>query len=152
LFGDGSWSLVLKPDSWLLRFTVITMLLDEYGAPLPPAETTDLLNQVHGELTFEAAYLEGGAPLRASFETSSQDAVTAAFPLPPGEEPGSLKLSILSTRSGGTGMKTQPLAADETLVLVKVDPDGKIRVVTNGLTETVRGADRAILDRLARLT
>ena len=130
--GDNQWAEMIKPDAWMQPFTLVVMLFDERGDVIPAGSDDDVdpNNRVYGEVTFTAPYLDG-APLRAGFDSSSQQMVHMQFPVPPGVTPGEVKLTVMTQRGGSVNMKTRILRSDETATMVSVKHDAEIEIQTN---------------------
>jgi len=129
---NNNWAEMIKPDAWMQPFTLVVMLLDAAGDVIPRGsdEDVDPNNRVYGEVTFTAPYLDG-APLRAAFESSSQQMVEMQFPMPPDVPPGEIKLTVMSQRGGAFQMETRVLRPDETSTLVSVMHNAMIQIQTN---------------------
>lgn len=151
---ENVWTEMIKPDSWVRPFTLVVMLLDAAGNALPANaaddNTVDANNRVYGEITFTAPYL-GGAPLRASFESSSQQMVEVQFPMPPNAPPGEVKLTVISLRDGRIDMKTRTLEVDETMVLASVLHNSMIQITTNRDPATERSLEGQLFGLLNQL-
>lgn len=130
-FAANNWSLIVKPDAWLVEYTFMAMLINQQGQVIASSDSQDLQNRVQGELAFRASFIEGGNPLSTVFETSSQQIVKVVVPKPPGQAPGELKLTIYALRAGLDNMQTRLLRPDETMIVAKVYPNARIEIVTN---------------------
>src|SRR5262249_40196527 len=71
-FARADWDIWVKPDSWLLEYDVVAMLLDDQNRVLAPGAdtTTDVITV---RLDYEHPVLS--APLSLTFQTGSQQLV-----------------------------------------------------------------------------
>lgn len=142
-FGAGDWTLLLKPESWITEYALFVVLLDAAGNPVPQeASAGDVGDRVRCELRFTAPFLEGGAAVTSAFEATSQTLTRVAFPLPPGESPGEVKLTVFAQRGGATAMKARLIQASETFLIVTVQASAAIDFTVNAPEggETIAGA------------
>jgi hypothetical protein len=107
---DNDLHLVIKPDSWIVTYLLMVLMVDATGAVLPAGRPMDPADRVQGEVSYSAPYLAGNIPLTTAFETSSQQAVQIAVPLPPGEQLGEVRLTLFALRGGKDAMVTRILA------------------------------------------
>lgn len=130
---DNTWAEMIKPDAWMQPFSLVVMLLDAAGNVVPATSegAVDPSNRVYGEITYSAPYLNSSAPLRAGFDSSSQQLIEVQFPMPPGVPPGEIKLTVMSQRGGNVNMQTRILRHDETSTLVMVMHNAMINIQTN---------------------
>jgi hypothetical protein len=147
----NDWSLVLKPGSWLTTRTISAVLLDANGEVIPDADFNDPNSRVQAELAFTAPFLKGKALRSTLFEADSEHAVTVAFPNPPDEKPGRVRLTIFATRGGKLRAKRRLLKADESLVAVMISPDARITIVTSHDKTLESSVPAEVLRHLARL-
>lgn len=130
-FADNDFHLVIKPDSWIVTYLLMVLLVDASGAVLPASEPMNPEDRVQGEVSYSAPYLAGGVPLTTVFETSSQQALQIAVPLPPGAAFGEVRLTLFALRGGKDAMVKRVLKVGETYAVARVAPDARITIDTN---------------------
>lgn len=131
---DNQWASMVKPDSWLHVTTVFAVLLDAAGNPAGPAVLRPDVDRVAVEVSGwvdEQGPAGGTPPLVSVTELHHQQFTTVVFPRTPSRATPPRKVSVVTTRPGGVGMLTRTLGAAETVVVIKVKPDGKAEMVTN---------------------
>lgn len=149
--GSNEWTLMLKPSAWVNEYTLIVVLLDAAGNPVPSgADIHDLEHRVQCQACFSAPFLSGGSTIVSSFETSSFLMTVLSFPQPPDAAPGELKLTIFAQRGATTRMATRVVSPSESMLVVTVDIDAAIDLAVNAPEsgETLQGA---LLDLVAQL-
>ncbi|MFT3770929.1 MAG: hypothetical protein QM820_36380 [Minicystis sp.] len=132
-FARNDSILLLKPESWVTTYSLFVVLLDDAGRPIPEADHAgDTGNRVQCQVRFTAPFLAGGAAITEAFETTSQTLNEVAFPLPPGEPPGAVTLTVFAQLAGAAPiMKARALRPEETFLMVKVTLAGAIEVTAN---------------------
>ncbi|WP_335386935.1 hypothetical protein [Neobacillus drentensis] len=130
-FATNDSTVIVKPDVWIIEYTIITILLDNNGNVIANSASSDLANRIQCELSYSAPFLEGVDALHSTFETSSQSMTKIGFPKPPGQPDGSLKLSVFAKRQQKNNLITRMLHPDETLVIARIDPNAQISIITN---------------------
>ncbi|MGE7920610.1 hypothetical protein ACQKM9_16980 [Viridibacillus sp. NPDC093762] len=124
-------TVIVKPDIWIIEYTLLCILLDSNGNVLTKSESSDIANRIQCDLIYSAPFLSGVDSLHSTFETSSQNMSKIAFPKPPGQPAGRLKLSIFAKRGEKDSFTNRMLQPDERLVIVKIDTNAQISIVTN---------------------
>lgn len=148
-FGDADWSIWVKPDSWILNYTIIAIVLDDQNRVLSDTNV-DPQNMVTATLDYRLASL--GAPLSLSFQTSSQQIVKVPFPAPPGSGTPTLRLSVVATRTGTSlNLKARDMKVTENMIVVKIYSNGAIDIVTNEDKTTELSIESEALGLLAKL-
>ncbi|MFU1888099.1 hypothetical protein [Bacillus wiedmannii] len=130
-FATTNSTVIVKPDVWIVEYTLICILLDSNGHIISNSESSDIFNRIHCDLTYSAPFLDGVDSLHSTFETCSQKIAKIPFPKPLGQPAGSLKLSIFAKRGAKDSLINRTLQSDETLVIVKIDSNAKISIITN---------------------
>jgi len=150
-FAEGNWTLLLKPESWVAEYSLFVVLLDGAGNPVPQgANAGDANHRVQCEVRFTAPFLEGGAAIATTFETTSQTLTRLAFPLPPGESPGEVKLTVFAQRGGAPQVKARLVQPSETFILITVQANAAIDITVNAPEggETLEGTLLALAAQL----
>ena len=81
-------------------------------------------------MRYTAPFLPGGKALTSAFATRNE-AMQVAFPTPPGQAPGEVRLTMFAIRGGKDQMLARVLKPDESLVVVRVFADARIDIKTN---------------------
>lgn len=140
----------VKPSLWVAEYAVSVLLLDEHGAVMPAIEPLDPSSRVQIVLTYRAPYLPGGS-MRSVFETESQHMVKAAFPKPPDQPSGDLRLWAFAQRGAAPRWAERVLTPEESLVAILVGPDSSIRFVTDRDPAPETSKEAVVLGRMAAL-
>jgi hypothetical protein len=153
VLSSAGWAEVISPASWVQSLSFTAMLLDGAGNVVAPGSATsvDPANRVYGDLSFTASFLDGGAPLQTTFETSSQQAVTVYYPLPPNQPAGQMKLTVFALRAGRDDFKVRTLRPDETVAMAKVYANAHVELFTNKDASTEDSDESVGLGVLAAL-
>ncbi len=154
-YQNNNWSEVIDPASWITKYTLMAVLLDENGQVIS-ADSNLSLNRVICELAYSADYLEGDNAIISVVETHSEKIQEIHFPLPEGEAQGQLKLSVTAIRSKDglllePNMSIRNLSPSATFIIVKVRPDGSIEVSSNEDAITEMSIEDKILGTLEEL-
>jgi hypothetical protein len=128
---DSDWNLVIKPDSWVVTYSLMVLMTDAGGNVISSESRIDPEDRVQGEVRYSAPYLNGGTPLTTTFETSSQQAIQVAVPLPPGEKLGEVRLTLFALRGGKSSMEVRILKSDETFIVARISTSAKTIIKTN---------------------
>lgn len=126
----NDWNVNLNPESWIAGYSIVVLPLDARGSVIPPAVALAEGETLSCELRYAAPFLAGGRPLTTVFQTRNE-AVQAAFPVPPGAAPGEVRLTVFAIRGGKDAMAVRVLKPDESLVVVRVFADARIDIKTN---------------------
>ncbi len=151
----NNWSVIVDPASWITYVSIVVVLFDENGNVLLPSDE-DVGDKVHCELSFKARYLEGSLPLLTDFDAPSQQMISIPFPLPPGQLPEEVKLTVFAFRSSKSvvtnNLKVRLLEATETVIVVKVASNSTIDIVTNKDPTSELSVENLFLGHLEKLS
>lgn len=147
---SSGWVEIVKPDSWVATYTIIAMLVDAAGKPVPMNEAGANYH-VNGVLNFTAPYIPHTNILVSPFDLSNQAPLSVALPRFPGQPFGDLVLTLFATRNGIAGTQTRKLSPTELAVIVMIYPNATIEIKTanDSLPELSAASD--ILGMLERL-
>jgi hypothetical protein len=148
---DKQLSVVLKPDTWLVDYTISVVLLDANGNVIEDADFSDPQTRVQAVLAYQAPFIGGGQLRSTLFEGSNQHIVNVAFPQPPDSPPGTTKLTVFATRGESLRQVKRLLKRSESLVAVIVHPDARVEIVTENDPVPELSDESSVLARLAAL-
>jgi hypothetical protein len=140
----------VKPSLWVAEYAVSVLLLDQHGTVIPAIELLDPSSRVQIVLTYRAPYLPGGT-MRSVFETESQHMVKAAFPKPPDQPTGDVRLWAFAQRGAAPRWAERVLTPEESLVAILVGTDSSIRFVTDRDPAPETSKEAVVLGRMAAL-
>jgi hypothetical protein len=140
---------ILKPDSWIVPYTILAVLVDVNGNAVHIANAGANYH-VNGVLTFTAPYIPAGI-LVASFDAANQSPVNVALPRYPNQPFGDLVLNMFATRDGKASTKSRKLSPTELIVCVKIHPDASIEIVTSQDTLPEDSFEAGVMGILAQL-
>ncbi|OBG21469.1 hypothetical protein A5768_02510 [Mycolicibacterium fortuitum] len=129
-YSQADWDVWIKPDSWLLEYDILTMLLDDQDrvVTIGPETANDTITV---RLDYEHPALP--KPLSLTFQAASQQLVTVPFPNPPGSPvPPTVGMTVLGVRGAiPVGPITRRLAYDENMSVIKAFAGGRLTTTTN---------------------
>ncbi|KJS59981.1 S8 family serine peptidase [Streptomyces rubellomurinus] len=127
-FAKADWNLWIKPDSWLVEFSLLALFLDAQNQVQAAQGPTDVVTL---RMAYNHPVLAG--PLTLAFAAPDNQLVTVPFPVPPGAAaPPTLELDVLGTRGPTVvGPKSRVLTAEETMIVVKIYANGAVDITTN---------------------
>ena len=124
------WTDMLKPDSWIANYTIMAIVVDDAGNPVP-INIAGIDYHAVGTLTFTAPYVPNTGVLVSSFDAGNQLPVSVALPRFPGQPFGDLLLNMFATRNGLASTQTRRLSATELGVVILIRPNAAIEIRTS---------------------
>jgi hypothetical protein len=115
----NAWTDIIKPDSWIVDYTLMVIMVEDDGNPTP-AKNVETDCRVQGNLTYTAPYIPVTGLLSTAFELTNQTPVTTALPRFPGQPLGDLVLNVFATRAGRSASTSRRLQSSENWVVAKI--------------------------------
>lgn len=125
---------IIKPSSWIRAIQLMVALQDESGRVIPVGKASDPNNYVTGAVTIEAPFWDSPYSLDRAFATSDQQLMGISFPLPEGESPEDvmITLTVQAVRDGVLKIETKTIPFSNPWIVVSVTSSGQIYFDTPG--------------------
>ena len=129
-FRDQEIDTQIKPEAWFKRIIVATYFKDQNG------QIIRVTNQNSNDklictFNYTASYLRNGA-INHVYHGASEELREILLPLPIGDTPGNLKLTVLSERNGNVGYNDFNLDINTPFFLIESLPDGRVIINQDG--------------------